>query len=180
MQPTEGPLDSIREAACLAHTIPGVALRIPLSSGQHLLVSHVCLGADLTPCQLRSALIVGRTHDLRLLTDQITGAEVTSGLLHLGGGLYERGWDGLDERWFTSTMDPALLAEELRACPDCGPFDVIVKPDSELGVSAVCVRAIPGSPAATGDRAALDATAWKALSACIVAELIASLDPATH
>lgn len=175
MQPYDR-LGTVREAACLAHTIPGVTLHVGVASNHTLLVSYLCLGADLTPCQLRSALIVGRTHDLRPLTDAIRGAEIASGLIDLGGGLYQRLHDGADERWFTSTLEPHLLAEELRACPDAGPFEVVIKPDVDLGVSAVRVAAAAGTP--PHDAGDLDTTAWRVLCACIVAELIHSVDPA--
>lgn len=188
----ERRLDPIREASCLAHVVPGVSLRLPLANDEHLLVSHVCLGADLDPCQLRSALIADRTHGLRMLTDMIVGAEIVSGLVDLGGGLFQRVWSGAAERWFTSTLDPQLLAETLCRCPadahdverqtqpatgsaQAGPaeygFDIVVKPDEALGLSAVCVRCHDERSAPD-----LDDVATRALAACLVAELLDGLD----
>lgn len=189
-------LDFVREASCLAHVVPGVSLRLPLANDEHLLVSHVCLGADLDPCQLRSALIADRTHGLRMLTDMIVGAEIVSGLVELGGGLYQRVWPGVAERWFTSTLCPQMLAETLCNCPagevdvdipahgepahvEAGGdhhnryFDIVIKPDEALGRSAVCVRCLD-------ERAvhSLDEVAMRALAACLVAELISDLDGA--
>jgi hypothetical protein len=189
MPRSERRLDPIREAACLAHVVPGVSLRLPLANDEHLLVSHVCLGADLDPCQLRSALIADRTHGLRMLTDMICGAEIVSGLVDLGGGLYQRVWPGVAERWFTSTREPDALAETLCSCPagdvDLHPagtsdsascdrcFDIVVKPDEALGLSAVCVRCLDER-----GMHSLDEVATRALSACLVAELIGDLDGA--
>ena len=176
-------LGHVREAACLAHVVPGVSLRIPLTNGEHLFVSHVCLGADLDPCQLRSALVVDRNHGLRLLSDTIVDAEIVSGLAHLGGGIYQR-TDGatIDERWFTSTLHPNQLLDTLRnGAPDdattAAPtsIDVVVKPDTDLGVSAVCVRC--ADPA---DAGLLDEIALHALATCLVAELVGDLDHTTH
>lgn len=189
-------LDPVREASCLAHVVPGVSLRLPLANNEHLLVSHVCLGADLDPCQLRSALIADRTHGLRLLTDMIVGAEIVSGLVDLGGGLYQRVWPGVAERWFTSTLAPQTLIDTLCNCPagdveiglpahatvDSGSvdaagvdpyFDIIVKPDEALGRSAVCVRCLDEQAVHS-----LDEVATRALAACLVAELIGDLDGA--
>lgn len=166
-------LDPIREASCLAHTVPGVSLRLPLANNECLLVSHVCLGADLDPCQLRSALIADRTHGLRLLTDMIVGAEIASGLVDLGGGLYQRVGSGRGERWFTSSLEPCRLAEALRTCPAGDAFEIVIKPDSALGLSAVCVTCSDEDAAPFLDEAAL-----RALSCCVVTELLADLDSA--
>lgn len=165
----------VRDAACLAHTISGVALRIPLTNGQHLFVSHSCLGADLDPCQLRSALIVDRTHGLALLDDTVIGAEIVSGLEHLGGGLFQRAAADTNERWFTSTLDPVALVATLDGCPaDPASFEVVVSPDSELGVAAVCVRCLDDAAAH------LDEVAFGALATCLVAELLTAVDHQPH
>lgn len=176
-------LGHVREAACLAHVVPGVSLRIPLTNGQHLFVSHVCIGADLDPCQLRSALIVDRNHGLRLLSDTILDAEIVGGLAHVGGGIYQRSTGAVaDERWFTSTLHPNHLVEALRECTQDDAteaeetaIDVVVKPDSDLGVSAVCVRCAEPAGAAV-----LDEIALRALSRCLVAELVGDLVRTTH
>ncbi|MGB0113368.1 MAG: hypothetical protein WBP59_09135, partial [Ilumatobacteraceae bacterium] len=172
-RPPDRRLDPVREASCLAHTVPGVSLRLPLANDESLLVSHVCLGADLDPCQLRSALIVDRDRGLPLLTDMITGAEIVSGLVDLGGGLFQRVSAGTCERWFTSTLDPEALTRTLSECPSSDAFDLVIKPDSALGLSAVCVRCLDAEAAPF-----LDEAATRALSVCLVAELLAGLDGA--
>lgn len=173
----ERRLDPVREAACLAHVVPGVSLRLPLANGEHLLVSHVCLGADLDPCQLRVALIADRAHGLAVLTDLIVGAEVASGLVYLGGGLYQRVHAGTAERWFTTTLPPHAVADtllrEVRCHGTTDSCEVVVKPDEPLGLSAVCVRGVDDRAAPT-----LDDTALRALAACLVAELASELDGA--
>lgn len=173
MPHSERRLDHVREATCLAHTIPGVSLRLPLANDEHLLVSHICLGADLDPCQLRTALIVDRERGLPSLAEMIVGAEIISGLVDLGGGLFQRMAAGTFERWFTSTLEPNSLAKTLRDCPASDAVDLVIKPDSAMGLSAVCVRCHEQEATAF-----LDEAATRALSACLVAELIAGLDDA--
>ncbi|HSM65966.1 MAG TPA: hypothetical protein VK860_06660 [Ilumatobacteraceae bacterium] len=174
MAPRERRLDPIREAACLAHTIPGVSLRLPLANDESLLVSRACIGADLDPCQLRSALIVDRLHGLRALTELIVGVEIVSGLVDRVGGIHERiAPDGTAERWFTSELGPSALTATLSECPADPCFDIVVKPDLELGLSAVCLRGHGDVSTET-----MDETAFRAFSSCLVAELLTDLDNA--
>ncbi len=101
--PTPSPLD---ELACLAHTIPGVSFRIVASTGDSLLVSATCLAADLDPCRLRTVLASERTSwRLALSTERV---ELVSGLVHVGGGLYQRSHpQASGERWFVVTTPAA-------------------------------------------------------------------------
>jgi hypothetical protein len=97
-------------------------------------------------------------------------------LVDLGGGLYQRVCAGAAERWFTSTLEPATLVTTLRECPleSCDAadgFETLVKPDDALGLSAICIRC--SEPAASH---LLDEVAMGALSRCLVAELLSSVD----
>ena len=90
---------------------------------------------------------------IRLLSDTIVDAEIVSGLAHLGGGMYQRSAGEIDERWFTSALHPDELLDTLRDAPDdaatveSATIGVVVKPDVDLGVSAVAsVASTPPAP----------------------------------
>lgn len=168
-----GPLGQLREAACLAHTIPGTTLRLRARAGRSLLVSRHCLGADLDPCQLRAAM-TSRTGEHMAVT--IVDVELVAGLVDLGGGLYgRRADDGTDERWFVTELHPDHAARLIGACPlpaaTPDSLHVVVKPDPDLRLCAVCLTA-------TAAGVALDEVAAWALSACLVEELL--VDVATE
>jgi hypothetical protein len=170
--------DDLRELTALAHTVPGVTLRLHCTSGNELLVSSTCLGADLDPCRLRATLLRerGRGH----LAAGIDRAELVAGLRPLGAGLYQRA-GAADERWFVTPLAPSTVvaaitddAEDAADQPADEPrhaaFHTIVKPDPELGLHTVCVSAGPDSAVAELDEAAV----W-ALGRVLVAELTAQL-----
>lgn len=163
----------VREAACLAHSIPGVTLRLVCQGGEEVLVSYACLGADLDPCQLRAALMAELAHPARgsgRLARAVMRIEIVAGLCALGAGLYRRsgGPDGSDERWFVTSLPPGSIPALLDDCPvaSVAQFDVVVRPDPDLGLCAVGVS----GPAADLDEAAV----W-ALGRIAVAELLRSL-----
>lgn len=164
--------DRLREAACLAHTVPGTTLRLHSKHGLSVLVSRCCLGADLDPCQFR-AIMSARTG--AHLAATITEIELVAGPVHLGAGLYNRHDGGRQEYWFVTSLahqrivrsveefDPPTWAEEL---------DVMIKPDPDLAVCAVCVT--------TSDpRHRFDDRALSLLARCMVDELITAVEPAT-
>lgn len=159
-------LDQLREAACLAHTIPGTTLRLRPAVGRSLLVSRHCLGADLDPCRFRSAML---SRSGEHLADTIVDIELVAGLVDLGGGLYgRRGDDGGEERWFVTSLGHDHVVALLADCPLATPddLDVVVKPDLELGRCAVRL-ALPRPDIV------LDEVAMWTLSACFVDELLA-------
>lgn len=174
--------EQLREVTCLAHTVPGVTVRLHCTSGAELLVSSTCLGADLDPCGLRATVLRG---DTPRLAASVASVEFVAGLVPIGAGLYQRRDHradqrrdqrglGSDERWFVTSLSPATIIEVLAEPAGSHERDGIytfVKPDTELGLQAVCVRAIPGTPAAALDEAAV----W-ALGRLAVAELLARLD----
>ncbi|MAT07028.1 MAG: hypothetical protein CL424_18495 [Acidimicrobiaceae bacterium] len=161
------------ELACLAHAVPGVSLRLIASSGDELLVSASCLGAELDPCRLRAALATDRTGmRIALTTERV---EVVSGLVHVGGGLYQRTHpQGAGERWFVVASNPDRLVHLIASIHLDGPaadeVEVTVGPDSLLGLCAVRIRA--ASDAAV---ARLDDLAFTVLAACVVDEFVTSL-----
>lgn len=163
----EPSIDRLREAACLAHTVTGVTFRLHVEVGRALLVSRHCLGADLDPCQFRAAM-ASRTGEH--LAGAVTDIELVAGLVHLGGGLYRRtGEGGRDERWFVTRLHHERIVQLLGDCPVPPPesdlLDVVIKPDTELGLCAV--RLASHQPDLVLDHVAM----WT-LSSCVVDELL--------
>jgi hypothetical protein len=140
-------------------------------------VGYGRLDAQLTPCQLRCALLAGPDPGpgpgLPRLVDAITAVEVGAGLDHLGGGLYGRGNGAVgSERWFVSTLTHDEIARLIAAPPqdlaheECG---VTLTPDAELATTTVRVASSATAPPAHPAR--LDEVAFWVLSACLVGEL---------
>jgi hypothetical protein len=164
-------LARLREAVCLAHSVPGVSLRLVMASGARILVSHGCLGATLDPCRLRSVLLA-QTADAATATRSVRQIEIVGGVVHLGGGLFQRSTAD-DERWFVTSLPHEAIVEIARRCPTDGTIGgpsiaVSVKPDAGLGLCAVRVR-----DERTDHETTLDATATWLLATCLVDELIA-------
>lgn len=164
--------DRLHEAACLAHTVPGVSLRLTTVASDTILVSHGCLGATIDPCQLRTLLIA---HDAgaAAAVASVLRTEIVGGVVHLGGGLFQRSDpDAADERWFVTSLGHDSIVAIVDRCPladESGAgftVAVTVKPDLALGWCAVRVRD------ERGDAAALDVVATWLLTACLVDELI--------
>lgn len=162
--------ERLREAACLAHTIPGVTLRLRAEPGRSLLVSRHCLGADLDPCRFRTAMLSGAGEHLACT---ITGIDLVAGIVHLGSGLYGR--NGIrPERWFATSLSHDRIVQVLDECPvpagDAELLDVVIKPDAELGL---CVVRVASSELGT----VLDEVATWTLTRCLVDELLVEVAP---
>lgn len=163
--------DRLREAACLAHTVPGVSLRLTTASCDTILVSHTCLGAALDPCRLRSLLIADDA-DAVAAVASLRRAEIIGGVVHLGGGLFQRSDpSAADERWFVTSLDHESIVDIVEHCPPderaAPSVAVTVEPDRALGWCAVRVRD------ERGDTSTLDLGATWLLTACLVGELVA-------
>lgn len=169
---TRRRLTRLREATCLAHTVPGVSLRLVMASGARILVSHSCLGATIDPCRLRSVLLAHSAAG-DTATRSVRHIELVGGLVHLGAGLFQSSTDD-DERWFVTSLPDDAIIEIVRRRPadDAaigGPsIAVTVKPDPALGLCAVRIR----DPRPDRE-SALDATAAWLVATCLVDELIA-------
>lgn len=160
--------DHLREAACLAHTVPGTTLRLVTAVGQSLLVSRHCLGADLSPCQLRSMLLCRTGEHLAVA---VTRIDLVAGLAHVGGGIHARhGVGGIDERWFVTTLRHEHVEALLATCPVVGTehLDVSLAPDLELGLCAVRLAADAHDPV-------LDEAALWSMAACLTDELVSDV-----
>lgn len=169
----ERAIERLREVACLAHTVPGTTMRLRAAAGSSLLVSRHCLGADLDPCQFRTAML-GRAGEQ--LAQTITDVDLVAGLVHIGGGLYGRRDERThrDERWFVSTLPHDRIVDVLGECPvptpDVELLDAVIKPDTELGMCAV--RISSREPVTVLDEVA----AWT-LTRCLVDELLVEVSP---
>lgn len=164
----------VYELACLAHTIPGVSIRIVAGTGEEVLVSSTCLGAQLDPCRLRMVLASERTGArLALTTERV---ELVSGLVHVGGGLYQRSHpQAAGERWFVVTTSADrlmhIVAELALDGPAADDIEVTIGPDAALGVCAVRVRATSDAAFAR-----IDDLAFAVLAVCVVDEFLCGLD----
>jgi hypothetical protein len=158
-------------AASLAHAAPGVVLRVQRCDGRLLTVARHCIGADLDPCQLRTALLAQPRTEPRRVLGGVVAVEVGGSVVDIGGGLYQRrSAAGADERWFATFVPERRVAELFAQCPVDVPdasVRAVLKPDAELGVMAVqlwCAEQHLG----TG----LDEVASWAVAACMVEELL--------
>jgi hypothetical protein len=169
---------ALHMATALAHTAPGVVLRLDCTGGDTIAVGYGRLGPHLTPCQMRSALVGSGRPGVPHLAATVRDVDIVSGLDHLGGGLYGsgRGATG-SQRWFATPLPHhavvAIAAEHPIDIPDelCA---VNVMADSEL---AVCTVRLVAAPELTHR---LDEIAYWLLSRCLVSELLDSLDAETH
>lgn len=174
MSPVRPPVHRrLRLAAVLAHSVPGVSLRLTSVDGDQLLVSSACLGAQLDPCRLRNVLVAPSTGER--FAARISEIEIAAGAVHLGGDLYERAHPGCwGERWFVTMLEHAgvacLAGEASFGIPD-DAIVVRLKPDAELGACAVCVECVDRTHL---DR--LDEVATWLLARCMVGELLAELE----
>ena len=162
--------DTIRLAAALAHTVPGVVLELRCCNDDVLTVAHRRLDAQLDPCQLRAALLAVRRAGRPHLSDALEAVAVRGALEDLGGGLFRCVRDAGEERWFASLLDPSTIEEELAdlevGVPD-GAMRVGLCPDSDLGVTAV--RLVVSDPLWSHR---LDEVGFTALATCMVAETL--------
>jgi hypothetical protein len=165
-------------AAALAHTVPGVALRLDRASRPPLHVAHQSFvdgsSAALSPCELRVLLAPDRRPAV-VEQLELVGVEIVAGLVHLGGGVYARGHGPLGgERWFASTLCEARIVELFARDPfeiSEHALDVRVVPDDLLGITVVCITAT--RPRWFG---LLDEIAHWAVSECLVGELAHMLE----
>jgi hypothetical protein len=172
---------ALRLATALAHSAPGVTLRLTCANGERIAVGYGQLGPHLTPCQLRSALIAEPRQGMPRFADAVSGVELVSGLDHIGGGLYACGAGTAgtagSQRWFATPLHHEQIVAITVDHPDDMPerfCAVNVLPDTELGVCTV--RLVTTAEIAHR----LDEIAFWLLSQCLVAELSMSVASSTH
>jgi hypothetical protein len=159
----------LRQTIVLAHVADGAELRMRTGAGTELVVSRHP-AADLTPCQVRAALLAAALPgnvDCFALVEQL---ELGGSLTDLGGGVFFSSRGPAPERWFATCLPPDDVAA-MAAANDLGlPADAVtcaVLADPEVAVSAVRIRA--GAP---GHEDRLDDAARWLHGACVVEELL--------
>jgi hypothetical protein len=156
-------------AAVLAHSGAGVTLELHCQSGDRLIVADRRLDAHLNTCQLRAALLAPARLGLPHVADAVRAVSVHAGLHDLGAGVYARG----DERWLATYLPADVLVDLFASNPFHFPDESIavsLRPDVELGATAVRITAPDPRHAWRLDEVALWAT-----STCAVEELVRGL-----
>ena len=161
------PLDRLRLAAALTHSIAGAQLRIDADTGERLVVgTHPA--ADLDPCKLRR--IVGSAAASRLTDqlDRLTAIEFAGSLTERPGGVFEIADGHRVRRAVTTfvTADGVLeLVGRLADVADSA-VEATLRPDGGVGVTVI--EFVGPSEA----EAELDAIAERVASMCFVAEVL--------
>ncbi len=98
---------------------------------------------------------------------------MSGALQHLGGGVYRRVVDDVEQRWIATVLPPETVAELLDLCGPTGtPDDAMhacLKPDCDLAVTCVVITANSGE-----FRHLLDEIAANASAVILVEELMRS------
>ena len=137
-------LERFRLATALTHTVPGATMHVACHSGQQVHVgSHPT--ADLDACAMRKVAIASGRPEVRDYSALVADITVSGALQHLGGGVYRRVVDGVEQRWLATVLPPETVAELLDLCGPAGtPDDAMhacLKPDCDLAVTCVVVTA---------------------------------------
>lgn len=137
-------LERLRLATALTHTVPGATMHIVCHSGRHVHVG-VHPGADLDACAMRKVVIASGRPEVRDYSEHVADIAVSGALQHLGGGVYRRVFDDIEQRWLTTVLTPETVAELLDLCGPAGtPDDAMhacLKPDCDLAVTCVVITA---------------------------------------
>jgi hypothetical protein len=161
-------------ATGLVHSIPGVAIELRRERGDRLVVAHHRLDADMTPCELRAALIAEQQRGAPRVTETVTSVEVVAGLCDIGVGVYQRTGDHGEERWFATLLPFEHAASLVEHC-DIDQAEVavrvVLRPDPELGVTVVGLTC---SHPAHGWL--LDEVTFWVCAACTIHELVHELE----
>jgi hypothetical protein len=164
----------LRLALALAHNLPGGAIELATAGRPSLRAAHGPPGtADLTPCELRAALLARACPFWPGVAARLSRIAVSGdGVRDLGGDLFARSTVVESQRWFATFLAPTTVQHLLQDCPvDMPvPVDASLRPDIELGVVVVVLS----TPAHRADvrEADLDEAARWASAACFVQELL--------
>ncbi len=169
------PLEHIRLAAALTHSVPGAHLRLGTGTGESVVVGRNH-GADMDPCAFRRLIAAGSGRRLRSDADahfrMVDSVVVGGTLLDIGGGVYASRVGEQDQRWIASRLAHRRVADLLADVEGCDDsIHACLRPDDDLGVTVLEItdRGSDARPACGGR---LDAVAARAAAACFVAELI--------
>ncbi len=168
------PTAVVREAAVLAHTVPGTELLLVTDRGE-LRVGR-SPHHDLTPCELRQVVLAATDPGAPECFRSVRSVAVSGALRDIGGGMYEL-WppDGSTvQRWFATSLHPGDIVELVEGCDLDVPDDAMdagVATDAPLGISAVRVAA-----SAPEHEGRLDEVSRWFLERCVVEELVQQVE----
>jgi len=165
-------LERLRLATALTHTVPGATMHVACHSGQRVHVGS-SPGADLDACAMRKVVIASGRPEVRDYSELVADITVSGALQHLGGGVYRRVFDDVEQRWLATVLPPETVAELLDLCGPAGtPDDAMhacLKPDCELAVTCLVITANRSEY-----QHVLDEIAASASAAILVEELMRS------
>ena len=163
------PLERLRLAAALGHTVPGAEFRLHTDRGESIVVGRHPT-ADIDPCAMRRVVAASACPGHRDHSQRVVDVSVGGALTDIGGGVYASRFAGCEQRWVASLLEPQCLADllddvGLDAVPD-EAMHACIKPDSGLGVTILTIAANDARY-----HHALDEIAAQAAAACFVEEL---------
>ncbi|MFK7918190.1 MAG: hypothetical protein AB8G14_08950 [Ilumatobacter sp.] len=172
------PLERLRLAAALGHTVPGTELFLHTDTGERVVVSTHPAG-DISPCAFRRVIAASACPNQPDVAQRVAGVTIGGALFDLGGGVFSARCVGVEQRWVASLLDANRVSKLLDAVGlDSVPDDALharLKPDSGLGVT---VLAIGVSDARFHH--ALDEIAAQVAATCFVEELRLSAASVRH
>ena len=163
-------IDELRLAVGLNHYVPGSSLTIYRKQGRPLVVQTGEQG-DLDPCRMRQLLAAHLRPMQNVPIDNVVGYDLGGSLEAMGGDFYKTSEDGIEYRWFATTLSPDHVFEVLerigRETDVSHDLEASIKIDSVLGVSAVAMTS--HAPLLSTE---IDRATRRAYAACITDELI--------
>ncbi|MFT6763968.1 MAG: hypothetical protein ACJAXA_002632 [Candidatus Aldehydirespiratoraceae bacterium] len=163
------PLERLRLATALGHTVPGAQLRLHTDRDEIIMVSHHP-AADIDPCAMRRVVAASSCAGQPDLSQRIVDVTICGGLVDTGGGVFSRSVGDVEQRWIASLLQPQRLADllddvGLEVVPD-DAMSARMKPDSALGVTVLAITVNDAR-----FHHALDEIAARTAAACFVEEL---------
>lgn len=142
---TNPPLERLRLAAALAHTVPGAELRLHPAQGQSILVARHP-AAEIDPCDLRRTVLAAACPARPDPSRWIDRLELAGSLADEGLRLYRDLASPLPRWWTVTLLRHGAVAEAIGAIAiDHLPDDAVeatLVPDNALGVTAVRIEAL--------------------------------------
>lgn len=163
------PLERLRLAAALCHTVPGAQLHLRTDGDATVVVGpHAC--ADIDPCAMRRVVAVSACAHQPDLSAHLTGIELGGALVDLGGGVAGSQDAGREQRWIATLLPPdrviAILDDAGSGVIPDEALQATVRPDAGLGVTVVKI-----SSADPRFDHALDAVVEQVAASCFIEEL---------
>lgn len=161
------PLDRLRLAATLTHSIAGAQLRIDADTGESLVVAaHPA--ADLDPCKLRRIVSSAAACRVSDQLDRLTAMEFSGSVVELAGGVFAIDDATRVRRAVVTFLTTEEVLELIAGLDDVdtGDVEATIRPDSCVGVTLIELSALTGRADAVGS------VAQRLASMCFVAEVL--------